>query len=209
MENVKIIFNKEVIKILNDCNIDNDYIGTCLLILFCLYEERYDLLDDLDDFSKKRRMILLYRYLYRRSLLNESSNEKYLYELSPKGKSIVELVKEFETEITAEVLARRDTSWIEEFRNLFPKELQDNLVVLEDRMSRFLSIYKYNQDTILKATKDYLEKQGNSESGHKFTNRSMFFIYRHSPKTESKLASFCENIENGTEENENYNIEIL
>lgn len=209
MENVKIVFNEEVIKILNDCDIDNDYIGTCLLILFCLYEERYDLLDNLDDSSKKRRVILLYRYMYRRGLLNESKNERYLYELSPKGESIVTLVKEFETTITAEVLARRDVSWVEKYRNLFPKELQDNILVLEDRMSKFLSVHKYSPETILKATEDYIHKQANSETGHKFTNRSMFFIYRHSPKTESKLASFCENLTNDSDTEENYNIEVI
>lgn len=211
--NLGIQFNKNIIKILKAYDLKIDHLGSALFILFALDEKRYDLLDDFDDGNRERRAVILYKELERRGLLESTKeDEKYNYKLSVKAEEAVELMrKEFsnalQADVTADVLEEivkieEIEDWINEYIDIFPKRFRDHYKTVAERMDDFIKTYKYDKDVILKATKAYIKEQDNSDNGHTYTRKSIYFIYKGISKDRiSDLATWCDKIKDSKEEN--------
>jgi hypothetical protein len=98
-------------------------------------------------------------------------------------------------------------SWIKEYADLFPKPaaaggkiLRDHPHALISRMKAFVKQYNYDKDTILKATKMYLDEQEASLEGHKYTRTSKYFISKDRGESYiSDLATWCKRVTDGEE----------
>ena len=224
--NIHLEINAAIIKKMNSYHITNDILGSVLFILIGLYEGKIELLDELDDYNRKRRIILLYRMLERLNLIELSDEDELsLYCLTKEGTEVVEFVKkEFihtnHTSLTTEVVAKEKLeiadengieTWIEEWINLFPNRKhgrtfkchpQDAIL----RMKEFMSKHGYDKDTIIAATKRYV-KEGEEEADNKYTMEALYFIYKGKGQEKaSKLSSVCyEYVSKGQEKEINNN----
>jgi hypothetical protein len=104
-----------------------------------------------------------------------------------------------------------DANNLTKFREMFPKGVlpsgqaaRVNIKELEKKMVWFFENYKYDWDTIFKATKKYLDKY--SLEGYMYMKTSGYFIGKlEKGVIVSTLASYCDMILDGDEENKNYN----
>lgn len=215
---MKFYINKQIIDRFKKENINSDYIGTIIIILTSLYEKNTQLLDDLDDGNKSKRVLLLYRYLSRKGLLETPVDEddECHYQLTEKGVTFTNFLLSFDgnenevyKEMLSEVIDIEDSvsEWINEWLELFPQEkhfnrsLRTNARDCADRMKWFRTQYFYTKDEIFRATKNYLECQRISPDGHKYTRNSTYFISkgRGSADRISDLATECEKVKNTKE----------
>lgn len=195
IETIQIHFDRIVIAKLRELGLTLDYLGSALFIIFALYEEKYQLLDEFDDKNKERRAIVLYRQLERKGfLISTPDHEKTLYKLTDKALEVVKYIEEkFANKIhSTELKQVFDTeaikSWISDYINIFPPEFRDSEKDVEPRLENFIKYYGFNKDIILGATKMYIKHQENSETGHKFTRRSVYFVVK---QRVSDLAAWC------------------
>lgn len=109
------------------------------------------------------------------------------------------------------------SDWIQSWIDLFPstkiegRYLRTNKNECADRMRWFLKEYKFDKETIFKATKAYLQSQEASADGHRFTRNSSYFIFKGRTKFDrtSDLATWCQRVvEEGFEERETWNRDI-
>jgi hypothetical protein len=104
-----------------------------------------------------------------------------------------------------------DLTNLTKFREMFPKGLLPSgqaarvtIKELEKKMIWFFENYKYDWDTILKATKKYVDKY--SLEGYMYMKTSGYFISKlEKGMIVSTLASYCDMILDGDEEEKNYN----
>lgn len=91
------------------------------------------------------------------------------------------------------------TAFTNKYRELWPKMMlpsgvyaRASMTELRTQLTKFLKTYKYDQETILKATSVYLEEK--EADGFEYTKNSYYFI---SKKGEpSLLAMYCEKVLN-------------
>lgn len=212
---MKIYINKHILDRFRQENISLDYVGTIIVILICIYEQDFQLLDDIDDGNKSKRLLLLYRYLLRRGILEEvpSENDEIapLYCLSDKGEALVNFIQSFDEsemevrkECASEILEteQKIEEWIADYLNLFPegkyfgRSLRTNTKDCLDRMRWFLNNYTYSREQIFNATKQYLEAQRTSPEGYKYTRNSTYFICKGKGGIDrvSDLSTECEKV---------------
>lgn len=212
---MKIYINKQILDRFKQENISLDYIGTIIVILLCIHEENYELLDQIDDGNKSKRLLLLYRYLVRRGILAEQDGEDDevapLYVLSNRGEGLVNFILAFDEdemevkkECANEILEteQKIDEWIGEWIELFPdgkhfgRNLRTNIKDCSDRMRWFMKHYDYSREQIFIATKMYLEAQRTSPEGYKYTRNSTYFICkgRGSIDRVSDLSTECEKV---------------
>lgn len=126
--------------------------------------------------------------------------------ITEKGEEIISLITNF-TKTTKYVLTQEDKENIEKYRNIFPKgNLPSGYPArvpnkeLEKRFIWFLSTYDYEWDTILKATKKYVEQY--EPEGYKYMKTSSYFIYKSDvdKNVVSTLASYCDMILDSTDD---------
>lgn len=217
MNKLKIYINKEILDRFKNDKINLDYVGTIIIILTCLYEKNYTLLDEVDDSNKSRRLLLLYRYLFRKELIEPADaedDENVYYILTEKGVNLTKFILSFgedEVEVRKESLnevmeeeSEHDSveSWIEEWILLFPegkfygRPLRTNTRDCLDRMKWFIEKFKFDKNHIFAATKQYIEDQIGSPEGHRYTRNSTYFICKGRGVNEriSDLATACEKI---------------
>jgi len=198
MNNIIIQFNANIIKKLKSHNLHVDYFGSALFIMFALDEMRYDLLDEFDDNNREKRAIILYRQLERRELLIHSDEDELpLFNLTKKGRELVyQIKKEFSEngiQVTAETLRIPVDHWATEYVEIFPKSHRSNVNDIVVRLDKFMKLYNFDKDTILGATKMYIKHQENSDSGHAFTRKAIFFIFKNEKEGRvSDLAAWCD-----------------
>lgn len=147
MSNLEIQFNAAIIKKVKSLNFQVDQIGSVLFILFSLYENRLDLLDEFDDYNRQKRAFLLYMELVNRGLLTQSldlddlnDNSTPHFRLTKDGIEFVEYIKgefvatyqEVSSELIAvagidpeqlskPVISNDIDSWIDEWIDIFPR----------------------------------------------------------------------------------------
>jgi len=207
--NVHLEINKNIIKKMNSYYISNDILGTVLFILISLYEGKIELLDELDDFTRKRRILLIYRMLERLNLIEMSDEDELsLYSLTTEGVELVTFIKkEFihtnHTSLTTEVIVRKEIvlteespeNWIEEWINLFPtrkhgRTYRSHPKDALPRMKEFIEKHGYSKEVIFEATKAYLKE--NEENDHKYAMESHYFIKKGKGEdANSKLSAVC------------------
>lgn len=238
MQNLEIQFNKVIIKQVKALNFQVDQLGSILFILFALYENRLDLLDEFDDYNQQKRAILLYKELEVRGLVAENLDEdESNYSLTKEGIELVEFIKsEFKrssSDVTSEDIAISGVetlkegvkegdveSWIDEWVDLFPRGVKSGgRLVRSDKqsclrkMKVFLREYDYDKDTILNATRKYVQSKAND--GYSYMRCAVYFIYRVDTSRSDKvsdLASWCDQVQHdaneGNDHSEN-NLEIM
>lgn len=213
---LKIQVNKNTIDRFKQSNIQMDLMGTVHVVLSSLFEDRIDLLDHADDANKQRRMIVLYRQLEHRGLIERDVANKALYRLTPKGSELITYLKEqydeeFISELddvteNAEPITAEDPvgGWIGEWMAIFPdnngdgRPLRTHPLNLTTKMKKFMDKYNFDKDTILKATKEYINSQARSVDGHKYTRTAHYFIAKGIGGTStSDLADWCQRVKSG------------
>ncbi len=205
---MKIYINNQILQRLRDEEINLDYVGTVLIILTCLYEGDYETLDNIDDGNKSKRLLLLYRYLYRKDLLEipEAGAEPNLhYVLTSKGRDLMKYVLSFDNEevhkeMLPEVMEIEDVQeelpkkailktedpeeWIKDWLDLFPsgvhrgRTLKTNKKDCAERMRWFLDNYPYTKEEIMEATRRYIDGYASGPEKFDFMRNSTYFIYK-------------------------------
>jgi hypothetical protein len=215
MHSIEIQFNKKIISKIKSYNFQVDQLGSVLFVLFALYEGKVDLLDEFDDSNKQRRAIFLYKELELRDLLTFSKEgDNTVYVLTQKGIDLIEFIKTNSSEVTAEKIAVVGVeqlkeeitdgieSWIEQWVDLFPRGIKSGgKLVRSDKkecarkMGFFIKEYNYDRETIIAATKAYIESK--RQEGWTFMRCATYFIYRVEESTKSKtsdLAAWCDQV---------------
>lgn len=224
MGNLEIQFNGSIIKKVKSLNFQVDQIGSVLFILFGLYEHRMDLLDEFDDYNRQKRAFLLYAELSIRGLVEvntaiETDSPHYI--LTKEGIEFVEYIKgEFaatyqsvDTEKIAvagidgdqlgKVVDPDDLDvWIDEWIDIFPRGIKSGGRLIRGdkqsclrKMRVFMKEYSYNKQTILDATRKYIESK--RDEGFQYTRCAVYFIYRVETSRSDKisdLASWCDQV---------------
>lgn len=216
--NLTIQFNEDILKKVKGLNFQADQIGSVLLVLFGLYENRADLLDVLDDFNLQRRMLLLYKEMEGRGLLEQNlEKDETHFVLSGKGIETVEFLKgQFEAikeDVSADKIAvfgveeLKDelsaAGWIDEWLDIFPRGVRSGGRLLRGdkqsclrKMDVFLKEYSYTKEIILEATRRYIKAK--EEEGFQYTRCAIYFIYRVERSRAdriSDLASWCQQVD--------------
>jgi hypothetical protein len=240
MYNLEIQFSANIIKKVKSYNFQVDQLGSILFILFALYEENYALLDEFDDFNKQKRALLLYKDMELKGLLEQDFNSEKdtpHFNLTEEGVDLVEFIKgEFtqkKQQIDAETIAVSGVenlkdgiaeddveNWIQEWIELFPRGVKSSSRLLRSdkpsclrKMKVFLRDYGYDKDTIMKATKAYLDAK--SLENYAYTRCAVYFIYKAESSRVDKvsdLATWCEQVlgdDKDKAENSSNNLEIM
>lgn len=88
--------SNDVIKEFKENFISSEHIGTVILILTCLKIGDYEMLDQLDDTNKDRRMIMLYRDLVYKGYLSENEDNEdssnVHFSLTPKATRLLAVI---------------------------------------------------------------------------------------------------------------------
>lgn len=192
MTNLKIQLNASIIQRLKSHDLYVDHMGTCLAIMLALQEKRYDLLDEFDDSNRNKRAILIYRQLELRGFLEPAV--EHHFRLTKKAEVLLDFVRseyikdgeEFTIETldqVEEIPVRHEpvetvSDWINDYISIFPDAFRDHPKIATKRMEEFINQYGYDKQTILGATRMYISEQENSPSGHQYTRRSIYFIYK-------------------------------
>jgi len=242
MANLEIQLNASIIKKVKSLNFQVDQIGSVLFILFALYEDRIDLLDAFDDFNRQKRAFLLYTELQNRDLVQYNSDtdkDSPFYILTKAGIEFVEYVKsEFantyqqvdsakiavtgiEEDQLSKVVNPDDLDvWIDEWIDIFPRGVKSGGRLIRGdkqsclrKMRVFMKEYQYDKQTILNATRKYIESK--KAEGFQYTRCAVYFIYRVDSSQKDKvsdLASWCDqSIHEASEgpQNTSNNLEIM
>jgi len=192
--------------------ISMDHIGTVLFVLFCLFEDKVDLLDYADDSNRERKMQYLYMQLNRRDLI-QKHEEGQLWILTPRGNELVTYLRDQQSGVkkaklkaeTLQPLAEIEmdgecAGWIDEYVNLFPvvargnRPLRVHPETCTNKMNTFLKKYKYTKETILAATRMYIDDEASRPEQHEYTSRADNFISKFAenhPNYASPLAAWC------------------
>jgi hypothetical protein len=196
IDNLKIELNATIIQKLKSEDIYPDHMGSVICILVALSKKRVDLLDELDDFNKSKRLILLYKQLEHRGFLELANNSKNIFNLTQKGSKMVLFLEEqfakqnididavvLESEPEVAMIAAKPVEtvdhWIGEYNNMFPKQFQNNDTVLARRMEIFMKTFpNYSKEDILGGTKMYIQEQEESQAGHNFTRQAQYLIFK-------------------------------
>jgi hypothetical protein len=200
-EILKIQYNTKIIEKFRELGIPADLIGSVFFALFALDEGKIELLNAMDNHSKDRRFFILCRTLQRKKLLDTSPPDSEIYfSLNDTSRELIAFIREqFVEEVKAEtfepVLSVNSEdiilNWIQEYIDLFPMGLRDHPVIAAERMEEFMSKFTdYDKEIILCATKEYIREQEQKEEGHRYTMRSINFIYKPETKTYT-LSSWC------------------
>lgn len=120
--------------------------------------------------------------------------------ITEKGEELITLITNISKNKKYEI-TEQDKANIELYRNIFPKgNLPSGYPArvpnkeLEKKFTWFFSNYDYDWETILKATKKYVEQY--EPEGYKYMKTSSYFIYKSDvdKNTVSTLASYCDMI---------------
>ena len=150
--------------------------------------------------------------------LKRLKNDKWIKEdnkMTDKAMLVVEQVESFfkvQKKRTSTVLMGPDCiEKIKEYSEIFPKfklpsgkYARTNIKTLEAGFRWFFSNFDYKWETILKATKIYVEEY--EMNNYKYMKTSQYFVRKQmtDKSYESPLADYCEAILNGVEEQKNH-----
>jgi len=228
MKFINIQYNQKIIDLLRKNEIYMDIGGTVMFVMLALAEQKLELLDYADDSSRAKRMLILYRLMYRRNLLEPDGDSKYLYKISKQGAIFVkDLYNAFDDEIHAEDLqpsleklvvpiVETEKSWeqfSEEFVNVFPKSHRANSKVALIRLERFFKVFpEYkNQKILISAAKLYVKENLEKDESLKFMRHCQYFIFKAEGKEVIyELANWCARIESSKNNEETtYDLSFL
>lgn len=132
------------------------------------------------------------------------------FEITPKGKAVIDKIEaHYEVQDDSKIkkksgLTAKDLENIAKYRELFPKgnlpsgsPARISVKELEKKFLWFFNTYQYDWDTILKATKKYVDQY--QQEGYKFMKTSGYFIVKNGidRTSVSTLANYCDMILDG------------
>ena len=223
MTNVKVQFNKEIIKRLKETGMSIDLIGSLIFVLTAMYEGKYELLDEFDDNNKERRVLLLYRQMERMGLIEETSEDEVAhYGITADGAELIEYIQSEFVEDDAFVnqivvpLVKAETidEWIKEYIQIFPSGMHNGRARRTgradcvERMEWFMNLYGYPKEVILAATKMYVK---GFQGDFTMMRNSSYFIWKKDPEKGriSDLLTACENVEDDQKEDKKINFDLI
>lgn len=211
MENnreIKLNFNTVLMSYLSIGNYNIDE----LFVLYCIDNEFIEILKVYLDKKNSDQKLALFQRFERKLLLKRLSDleefdldnyviteqgEVFLNDCSYHFTDLQEIISQSE-EGTAEFIDSFLLLWPEGTRNRSGDYLRSNKQDLKSKLKSFFKKYKYDEETVLKATKNYLNQQALSR--YEFANAAHYFV---SKSGISKLANECENVITGnTTEND-------
>jgi hypothetical protein len=193
--------NNLTLKSLFDSLDENELEPNQLYLLFCIKERK----------ESKINVFQPLRALLDKKLISsqEVVNQGYLLEqylVTPEGAAILETVGYTSTKEPV-IDSKMDLSTItQQYNDMFPKMkagsgsyMRSNPKDVKDALKWFITNYKYPWDIILKATARYLDDE--ELKSFKYTSTSRYFIKKMdvSRTVTSKLADWCEIVQNGEE----------
>lgn len=224
VENLKIHLNAKIIQRLKSEDIYSDHMGSVIAVLIALDKGRIDLLDELDDFNKSKRLLLLYKQLEHRGFLESLATGKVNFKLTKKAQELLTFLytqfKEEHVDIVQEVFKETPKKvvvvkaaveeWIDQYNELFPKDFQCHKHTLIPRMQVFVDTFpSYNKDIILQATKKYIQEHQNSEAGFAYMRQAEYFIFKgHGSTRIWDLATWCKKVKDNAN-NQDYDTKFL
>lgn len=186
--------NKEILFLLKKSGFYPDTLLTQYFILMSLKNKRELFLNILDDEKTSKRFIIQYFELVRLGLIDELLvGNQTSFVLTDKGESLVDLLEKLST---PKVLQKENVEdWFSEWFDLFPKGIKTGgkLVRSDEKgclkkMQKFIKDYPFDKNTILKATKEYLNEF--EIKNWEFVKSATYFI--HKMGEGSELAGRCE-----------------
>jgi hypothetical protein len=146
----------------------------------------------IDCFKEDIHHLILKGYL-------KGGNPKNIYHIDFDKSTIIGI---FTKETKEEKESEEDLTWtefVDAFRDLFPAGIKSGGFYvksskrdLDNKLKKFVKEYKYTQETILEATKCYVEES--AIKGYAYMKVANYFIYKNN---ESMLASACEAVKDG------------
>ena len=180
--NIKI--HSLVITRLKELDISARDIGTVCFVLLALQNGEEDLLDFHDDTNKDKSMLLLYKQMQRRGLLEESvRNEPTLFHLTNIGEQLAEqLSQEIENRVRISIESENPETWIEEYIDLFPegkphgRPFRIPKSQCLPKMFDFVEKHNVDKHTIIEATRMWIDSYKTSKEGIEYLRDSKYFI---------------------------------
>lgn len=209
---IQISINKEIVKILREYSINSDYMGSVLIVLHCLYNEKYELLDELDKDNSDLLFLHVYKDLEMKFILDKTDADSNVhFKLTGDGMVLFQkiLAVSKDKKVTQKKII--DLSWAESWielwrdnRGLFYKSPSYSLGAssrdVKDKLIKFFAnygeIFKGLSDdeianVILIVTEEYVKKE--REKGFEYTRKSINYISKvESGNKGSDLAMACE-----------------
>lgn len=208
---IQIGVNKEIVKILRNYSINSDYMGSCLIVLYSLYNKDYALLDELDSENSDLLFLHIYKDLEMKDVLIKTSEESDVhFELTDSGVLLMqEILKASENKAISQKKSI-DVSWILEWldlwrdsRGLFYKGKYSLGASSKDAKEKFIKFFASYGDIfngideddikniLFQVTKEYIRKE--KEKGFEYTRKAINYISKvESGCKGSDLAMACE-----------------
>ncbi len=186
--------NKEILMLLRKAGLYSDTLMTQYFILRCLRENNEMFLNILDDERMSKRFILQYYELVRMNLITEVNiGEVTSFLLTETGENLMKQIDELAN--PKPKVEESVESWFDEWMEMFPTGVKSGgRLVKSDKqgclkkMKKFVKDYPFTKETILQATKEYLDEF--QAKDWKFVKCATFFI--HKMDEGSELAGRCE-----------------
>jgi hypothetical protein len=194
---MKLTINQGVVGYLKSEGFYPDTMFACLVAMKALAENFVQILDDMDDFSKSKRMMIIYLELIRKGFLTEDEEGPLLYQITEKGRVFLERIRALE-----EGTKEGDVEgWFDMWMELWPSGVKSGGKLIKSdkkscliKMKKFVKDYpEYSREIIFKATWAYLEAQAAKD--YAFTKCAVYWI--HKQNEGSDLAAYCQDIVEG------------
>lgn len=214
---MKLNINANMVTAMRELGLQTDYIGSCLLVLECMMNGNFDVLDAFDDHNKNKHSLTIYKELEKVGFVKRTPQGKNNFALTDEGILVLNRLNEgYRVEVKEEVPVVDD--WIEQFRLLWVdpetnrfymtpdrRSLGASVKDLSNRMKKFLSEYREiftslpndltPEKVILKATESYIDEFKKVKFA--YAKDAFNFIMKQEGKTKdtikSLLATNCEN----------------
>jgi len=186
-----------------------------LIIVYCIENSEKDLLDSYISSRNPEQAIALFQRFERKLIIKKVGEIEGFcidnYIVTEKGMTLLtdcvnnieridiiisESIEKIEEKISNSPLDK----FVKEFLDIYPQGrnkagevLKSNEVDVKARLEAFLRKYKYSKETILKATRNYIQQQ--SQTQYAYCTAAHYFINKQG--FGSKLATECENVITG------------
>ena len=214
---MKLNINANMVTTLRELGIQTDHVGSCLLVLECMMNGNYDVLDAFDDHNRNKHSLTIYKELERAGFVKRTPGSKNNFALTDDGIIVLNNLNDgYKSTVVEETPVVDD--WIEQFRLLWVdpetnkfymtpdrRSLGASVKDLSNRMKKFLSEYRdiftslpgdlTPEKVILKATETYITEF--KKVRFAYAKDAFNFIMKQEGKTKdttkSLLATNCEN----------------
>lgn len=212
---MKIEITEESVRIFRDMGIPTDQIGSAIMVINCMLNGNYDMLDAFDDSNTNKNSLIVYKELEKAGMLERTVDNVYNFCLTNDAIALMEAISHT-PEKKEEPISSDE--WISQYRELWinpetgkyyttpdRRSLGAPLKDLSVKMKKFISEYRdiftklpsglTPQKVILEATKNYISEY--KKVRFAYCKDAYNFIMKQEGSTKdttrSLLATNCEN----------------